>query len=403
MKLVSGLALASATLLAVSAHAAAPDPAPTLATDAQGTTLTGAHHLNGAAFSLIVTDWWLTGTIAAGQAPDVRLLIEVHLPTYPLLDRATDAAGHKLDVVILNRGPSARWSHKASERIAVVLPRDYAEKARATGLVITVSGKDRAFPFTVPAEALAHFLDAYAQAAGHAGATPAPATPVPAAPISAHPIPASPVPAAPPASATPGPLPAAPIVPQAPVAPPPQPTAAPPLSRPVPPPPATAPVAQPTPSRITPPQAPTAPQAPSPQATPAAAADDDDPAITPIQDKRVRLPNGQFAPTPPPAPAPSPASPPPPAAAAPEEESGGHGTWVDTLGLQFVATSSGALVLTTKPGSIAAAKGIESGDFIEAVDGAPIKTLDADQMAARIGAPGVRVLHMIAAGDIRLR
>ena len=46
-----------------------------------------------------------------------------------------------------------------------MLPRDYADKARATGLDITVSGKDRSFPVAVPAEALAHFLDSYAQAA----------------------------------------------------------------------------------------------------------------------------------------------------------------------------------------------------------------------------------------------
>ncbi|PXA84976.1 hypothetical protein DMC47_38630, partial [Nostoc sp. 3335mG] len=138
MKRISGLALATASLLSLPLHAAAPDPAPTLATDAQGTTLTGAHHLDGAAFSLIVTDWWLSGTIANGQAQDVRLIVEVHLPAYPLLDRATDAAGRKLDVVILNRGPSARWPKKASERIAVVLPRDVADKARTSGIAVTV-------------------------------------------------------------------------------------------------------------------------------------------------------------------------------------------------------------------------------------------------------------------------
>ncbi|PXA84904.1 hypothetical protein DMC47_38635, partial [Nostoc sp. 3335mG] len=90
--------------------------------------------------------------------------------------------------------------------------------------------------------------------------------------------------------------------------------------------------------------------------------------------------------------------------APPQEESGGgHGVWVDSLGIQFVATSSGAMVLMTKPGSIAANKGIESGDFIEQVDGAPIKALSAEQMAAKIGAPGVKVLHMIAAGDVKVR
>lgn len=371
MKLVSGLALASASLLSLAAHAAAPDPAPTLAGDGQGgTILASAHHLNGAAFSLVVTDWWLTGALPAGPARDVRLMVEVHMPAYPLLDRATDAAGHKLDVIILRRGPSALWSRKASERVAIVLPRDVADKARATGLDVTVSGKDRSFAIAVPAEALAHFLDSYAQAVSKAGPAPAsaPATP---APIASAPIASTPV--------TPQPAP-----PPVPMAPPPRP--APPAAAPAP---------------VT--QAPVAP-APTPQAAPAGPApDDNDPAITPIQDKRVRLPNGQFAPTPPPAPAPAPAPPPPAATAAPDEESGGHGIWVDSLGLQFVATSSGAMVLATKPGSIAAAKGIESGDFIEGVDGAPIKALNAEQMAARIGAPGVKVLHMIAAGNVKIR
>jgi len=375
MKLVSGLALASASLLSLAAHAAAPDPAPTLAGDGQGgTILASAHHLNGAAFSLIVTDWWLTGALPGGPAQDVRLMVEVHMPAYPLLDRATDAAGRKLDVVILRRGPSPLWSRKASERVAVVLPRDYADKARATGLDITVSGKDRSFPVTVPGETLAHFLDSYAQAASKAAAAPASApTPPPPAPIPAPPV-AAPAPVGQPAPA--------------PTAPPPVPAAPPPAVTPP-------PVAQAPAPRTAPPAAPTPQAAPTPE--------DDDPAVTPIQDKRVRLPNGQFAPTPPSAPAPAPATPPPAAAAAPEEESGGHGTWVDALGLEFVATSSGAMVLTTKPGSVAAAKGIQSGDFIEGVDGVPIKTLDAEQMAAKIGAPGVKVLHMIAAGDVRLR
>ncbi|WP_454886495.1 hypothetical protein [Sphingomonas oryzagri] len=378
MKLFSGLALASASLLSFAAHAAAPDPAPTLATDAQGTTLTGAHHLDGAAFSLIVTDWWLSGTIAKGQAQDVRLIVEVHLPQYPLLDRATDAAGRKLDVVILRRGPSARWRMKASERVAIVLPRDLAEKARTAGLAITVSGKDRSFPISVPADALARFLDAYAQAAAGAHAAPAPATPAPAPaqPVStaAAPAPQS-APSAPPPPAVPEPLPATP--------------------------PAAAPVPQ--------------PQMPA-VAVPAPRPDDDDPAITPVPDTRVRLPDGSFAPDQAPVaapPAPLPAGPPPAAEppspapldrqASPPESGGGHGIWVDSLGLQFVATSSGAMVLMNRPGSIAASKGIEGGDFIEAVDGVPIKTLTAREMAAKIGAPGVKVLHMIAAGDVKVR
>jgi S1-C subfamily serine protease len=86
--------------------------------------------------------------------------------------------------------------------------------------------------------------------------------------------------------------------------------------------------------------------------------------------------------------------------AAPES---GNGIWIDRLGLQFVPTSSGAMVLQVKPGSIAAAKGIEGGDFIESVDGVAIKALGGDQMAAKIGAPTARTLHMIAAGDVRIR
>ena len=374
MKRIPGLALAAASLLSLPVRAAAPDPAPTLATDAQGAaTLTGAHHLDGAAFSLIVTDWWLSGTIANGQPQEVRLIVEVHLPQYPLLDRATDATGRKLDVVILNRGPSARWRKKASERVAVILPRDLAEKARTAGLSITVSGKDRSFPVSVPAETLAPFLDAYAQAAASTAPAPAAAAPEPTA--------QPPVPAAPPA-----------------------------------------PMPQSSPAAQVPAPPPVAPPAPQPQ-PPAAAAttppsDDDNPAINPVPDKRVRLPDGSFVPgqgpgptasPPPPPPAatpsiPQPAPPAPPAEGAPAPEpSGGHGVWVDSLGLQFVATSSGAMVLLTRPGSIAASKGIEGGDFIEAVDGVPIKTLTAEQMAAKIGAPGVKVLQMNAAGEVKVR
>ncbi|MBA2933105.1 hypothetical protein HZF05_03240 [Sphingomonas sp. CGMCC 1.13654] len=395
MKLVSGLALASASLLSLPAHAA-PDPAPTVATDAQGTMLTGAHHLDGAAFSLVVTDWWLTGTLAPGQPREVRLMVEVHLPKYPLLDRATDASGRKLDVVILNRGPSARWPKKASERVAVVLPLDYAQQARAAGLSITVSGKDRSFPVAVPADALARFLDSYAQAGSAAGTTSA--SPSVRAPTPV-PTPIAPVTTAPPPPAAPSPAP-----------------------KPAPRAPASAPAA-PAPK-------PAAPPAAAPQAAPAP--DDNDPAITPVPDRRVRLPDGSFAPTPPPAapataptptpqaapdvpPAPTPPLVPLPGTAAfkaqpatPDQSdgagsSGGHGIWVASIGLQFVPTSSGAMVLTTKPGSIAAAKGIEGGDFVEAVDGSPIKALDGPHMAAKIGAPGVKVLHMIAAGDIRIR
>lgn len=351
MKLISGLALASASLLSLPIHAATPDPAPTLATDAQsGTaTLIGPHHLNGAAFSLIVTDWWLAAPIANGQAQDVRLMVEVHLPTYPLLDRATDAAGRKLDVIVLNRGPSARWPRKASERVAVVLPRDIVERARAAGLNITVTGKARSFAIEVPPQALASFLDSYAKVPGSAATAP---TPQPASPPPAASAPA-PQPASPPPAASTAPVPSPSLQPAEPAAPAP----APPTPRPI-------------------PQIPDAPRPPL-----------------------VSLPGSATLPPPMPDDAPSSGQP----ADGQASSDSGHGIWVNPLGIQFVPTSSGAMVLQVKPGSTAAAKGIEGGDFIEAVDGAPIKALTGDQMAAKIGAPTTKTLHMIAAGDIRIR
>jgi hypothetical protein len=343
MRWVSGVAFASAALLVFVARGAAPeqdgDAAPT-----------GPHHLDGAAFSLVVTDWWLAMPAAATDRT-VQLIVEVHLPAYPLLDRAIDSAGRKLNVIVLHRGPSARWPKKASERVAVVLPRDYAELARTTGLAITVAGKDRSFPITVPGGALASFLDGKVAAAAQ-----------------------TPTQAAAPASA-PAPAPAA------------------------------------------------AKPAAAPSSSPAAALDSSDAAITPLTDTRVRnagvepaMPSAPpVAPGIPPAPppplvslpgsatyVPAPEAPPAPGGEA-EAQTGDPGSWVDAIGVQFVPTSSGAMVLATRPGSVAEAKGIESGDFIESVDGVAIKALSAQQMAARIGAPGVKVLHMIAAGDIRIR
>lgn len=91
------------------------------------------------------------------------------------------------------------------------------------------------------------------------------------------------------------------------------------------------------------------------------------------------------------------------AADAPDAGGGGTGTWVDSVGLQIVATSSGAMVLATRPGSIAESKGIGSGDFVEAVDGVVISKLPVAAMARAIGGRSVHVLHMLAAGDVRLR
>jgi hypothetical protein len=358
MKLVLGLALASASLLSLTAHATTPDPTPTLAADAQSgaATLTGVHHWDGAALSLIVTDWWLSGTIINGQAQDVRLIVEVHLPKYPLLDRATDATGRKLDVIILNRGPSARWHKKASERVAIVLPHDYAEHARSIGLDITVSGKDRGFPITVPAAALASFLGSYAQAVSSAGTTPQPAPETTAAPSAAV--------------TTPPEAPAA-VAPANPSSLPPLPAAS--SKEPASPPPTT-----PSPTPDTPSSPPTAQSFPPPAAPPGT--------------KLRSLPGMEAAPS---------AS---DTDAADKEtpSAAGSTTRVDSLGLEFAATSSGAMVLTVKPGSKAEKIGLASGDFIEGVDGHSIKALSADQMAAKIGDPAAKILNCIAAGDVKL-
>jgi C-terminal processing protease CtpA/Prc len=107
-------------------------------------------------------------------------------------------------------------------------------------------------------------------------------------------------------------------------------------------------------------------------------------------------------PTPPLVPLPGEAMMPAPMPEATDGESqGGTGTWVASLGLEFVPTSSGAMVLTNKAGSIAAAKGIEGGDFIESADGVSIKGLSEAEMAAKIAS--AKLLHLIAAGDVRVR
>jgi hypothetical protein len=385
MKLLSGLVLASASLLSLAAHAATPDAAPTLVTDAQGTTLTGAHHLNGAAFSLIVTDWWLTGAVPGGPAQGVRLIVEVHMPSYPLLDRATDAAGRKLDVAILNRGPSARWRKKASERVAVVLPFDYAQQARVAGVTIIVSGKDQSFPIAVPGPVLTAFLDSYLTAIA-SDTTPANTAPVPAAPSPPPTVAAEPpVPNASSPSVAAAPSTTDAVLPPAPQAPQPvKPTTADPF--PVAPPPTAAEAAAPSQHAAAPVSAPR----PFPQIPDAPHA----PVVSLPGDATIPDPDS----TPPPAPDDAASS-----ADTPSSPDSGHGFRVGSLGLLFVPTSSGAMVLLVTNGSIAASKGIESGDFIEAVDGVPIKTLSGDQMAAKIGAPGVKVLHMIAAGDVKIR
>jgi hypothetical protein len=411
-RLILSGAVAALALLSIPAHADTPDPAPTLSTNAvaHATIVSGPHHLNKVAFNLNVTDWWLTGSVTDGVAGDPQLIVDAHMVSWALLEKATDATGAPLKVTPLLREPSPLYPRKVLERVAITLPRALADTARRDGLTVTVSGTKlvagatRAFPIAVPAQAMAAFLDGYAAVASH------------------------PAPTADMAPATVPPLPPAP---QAPTAPSPSPVSRSalvdtPIPEASPPPPTPAPVASTTPPTLIR-QAPAPPIRPAPGIAP----DDDDPAITPVPDKRIRQPDvppvaaaATATPSASPAPQPIPQIPPlppqqfrslpgaatlddtiMPADAAPSSTDGGGageaGTWVPSLGLQFVPTSSGAMVLLAKPGSIAASRGIESGDFIESVDGVTVKGLSGADMAAKIA--GAKVIHMIAAGDIKVR
>jgi hypothetical protein len=317
------------------------------------------------ALNLNVTDWWLSGSVTGGVAGDPQLIVDAHMVTWALLEKATDATGAPLRVTLLRREPSPAFPKKVLERVAVTLPRALAEKARRDGLTVTVSGTKvvagatRSFPITVPAQAMAAFLDGYAKAASTAAApspAPAPAVVTPASPPAPAPQPVAPSPVTPPAAPSPPP----PIM----IPPPPVPNPTPP---------------KPTPQPATPAaSSPATPQIPSLPTPPL-----------------VSLPGEAMMPTPMPDAADG---------AAPStdgESQGGAGTWVPSLGLQFVPTSSGAMVLTNKAGSIAAAKGIDGGDFIESADGVSIKGLSEAEMAAKIA--NAKVLHLIAAGDVRVR
>lgn len=355
------------------AHADAPDPAPTLSTDAttHATVVTGPHHLHRVALNLNVTDWWLSGSVADGAAGDPQLIVDAHMVTWALLEKATDAGGAPLKVTPLLREPSPLYPKKVLERVAITLPRALADKARRDGLTVTVSGTKpvagaiRTFPITVPAQAMAAFLDGYAKAAPTAAelSTPAPAPNPATTPPAPAPQPVTPAPVAPPAAASPPP-PA--------MSPPPAPAPAPPVPSPEPP----KPTPQPAAPAASPPVAPQIPPLPTPPlvSLPGAAT-----MTPPMPDAADGASSSNDA----------------------GESQGGTGTWVPSLGLQFVPTSSGAMVLTNKAGSIAAAKGIDGGDFIESADGVSIKGLSATDMAAKIA--GAKTLHLIAAGDVRIR
>jgi hypothetical protein len=366
--MLSGVA-ATLTLFAIPAHADAPDPAPTLSTDTttHATVVTGPHHLHKVALNLNVTDWWLSGSVVDSVAGDAQLIVDAHMVSWALLEKATDATGTPLKVTPLEREPSPTFPRKVLERVAITLPRALAEKARRDGLTVTVSGTKvvagatRAFPITVPAQAMAAFLDGYAKAGSTAT--------VPSAAPSQAPASAVVTPTSPPA---PAPQPVAPWPVTLPLAPsPPPPIMIPPPPVPIPTPPKPAPQ-------------PSTPQIPSLPTPPLVLL----PGVTKM-----------------PAPGPGPSEPASADSASPSTDKSdapaGSGIWVPSLGLEFVPTSSGAMVLTNKAGSIAAAKGIEGGDFIESADGVSIKGLSEAEMAAKIAS--AKVLHLIAAGDVRVR
>ncbi len=383
------VAIIASALLSIPAHADAPDPAPTLSIDAatHATTVTGPHHLRKVALNLHVIDWWLSGGVTDTDAGDVQLDVDAHLTGWAALDHATDAAGTKLTVTVLKREADPVWPKKVLEHVAVTIPRPLADKARREGMGITLVGSSRSVPILVPAQAMAAFLDGYDKAAGAATPVPAAASPPPPAPaaISAAPPSAQASPAAAPSSPVKGAVPPPPAAAS---------PAAPPSAQASP----AAATSSPVKSAASPIQAPpssTATIAAPAQAKPAGGPADIPPAPTsPI----VSLPGQSILTS-----AVDAADPP---ATASDTKSDGEpgtnsGTWVPAVGLQFVPTSSGAMVLAIKPGSIADAKGIGSGDFIDGADGVPIKTQNAADIATRIA--GAKTLHMIAAGDIKIR
>jgi hypothetical protein len=101
-------------------------------------------------------------------------------------------------------------------------------------------------------------------------------------------------------------------------------------------------------------------------------------------------------------------SPPPVAAAtqaAPDASAAGASDEypVVTLGIVIEPSVYGAMLLSVSHDSRLAKLGVAEGDFIAGVDGKSIKGLSGEEMAARIGAPGVRVLNCIADGDVSIR
>jgi len=179
--------------------------------------VTGPGHGKDPFLSLNRTDWWLEGEIKQGEAGDPRLVFTADMPHWALLASATDAHGAKLDTTVLHRGVSPRNRHAVIERIAVTLPRGLADKARATGLSLTITGKNRSFEVEVPGAALTAFLASYdaeavkrkQELAAQPAPPPTPPALEPSTKTAAAPAPPAPEPSAKPASSAATPAPAA--------------------------------------------------------------------------------------------------------------------------------------------------------------------------------------------------
>ena len=193
---VTGLVLATPAL------AAHHEPPPTVSTDpaTHAILVAGPHHAYKPALTLIHTDWWLTGTIGTDAARDPVLMFTVDMPGWAILDHATTPTGGTLAVVVLDRRTSPIARSLGQERVAITLPRALADRGRVADLTLSIVGKTRSFPLTVPREEMAAFLDGYDAAAGGTqtpvAAPPTPVTTAPATTPAPEPAPTAPRPAA---------------------------------------------------------------------------------------------------------------------------------------------------------------------------------------------------------------
>ncbi len=185
---------------AIAARQAAP---PTVSTDpaTHAVLAAGPHHPAKPAFTLIHTDWWLTGIVGDGASRDPVLMYTIDMIGWPVIDRVTTTSGDTLSATVLDHRASPISRGLSQERLAIALPRALADRARVADLSLTLVSKTRSFSVTVPREEMGAFLDGYDSAA--AGAPTPVAPPVAAAP---PPVPvATPVPEPAPVATVPAP------------------------------------------------------------------------------------------------------------------------------------------------------------------------------------------------------